>query len=243
MIQPTLDLDPQDGDLDFIVEVEATFGVRLTKDHVADWKTLGDVHKTLTAVLPEWTADGACPTSMAFNRLRRALVSAGHERRQIKPSSALAAFANGRPARLLRRLEKQTGLQVPACHLKALGGAGAWMSFIGLIGWIPGALNQEWLLVGLCALIGLVGLGLLRLDRGRLPPGLRTLGDLAERSAALSRTTLRQEGARRMPNDIWTTLAAIVAEHSEWGAANPHDLGPETYLFRSAYERDRRAVS
>lgn len=124
--------------------------------------------------------------------------------------------------------------------MKLLGTFGAYMAVIGCIGGFVSLSVGAWSVATVFAAALLLGSGLIHLDPGRLPSGVRTLGQLAERTAVLSRVKLQKDGARTMPGEEWRTLTAIAAEHSGLKA---DELGPETYLFRHVYLEDRKAIA
>ena len=238
-MRATLDIDPQDGDLDFLYDIERTFGIRLKQEHVGDWKALGDIHDTLKELLPSPTTGGACPTSMAFYRLRDGLMELGIPRSSITPAASLCGFANS-PRTLMARLAKSSQLTLPDPQLRLLGMIGAWLFLTALIGAVVSAFTGHWILAATVAGVLPLVCGLIYLDPGDLPAGIENLGDLARRSAALSRPALVAAGARQMPGEAWDVLAAIAAEHSGLDA---RELGPDTYLFRHVYEADQQEVS
>lgn len=93
-VEATLNIDPQDGDLDLLEDIERVFEIRLEQQHVGHWRTLGDVHRTLLALVPVGTSEGSCPTSMAFYHLRRALRKDAHAR-GLGSATELSGFVKG----------------------------------------------------------------------------------------------------------------------------------------------------
>ncbi|HEX8300383.1 hypothetical protein [Sphingomonas sp.] len=235
-----MNLDPQDGDLDFLQDIERTFELRLAQEHVGHWKTLGDIHQTITGLLQTSAAVGACPTSMTFYRLRRAFLERGASRGTVVPSTRLDVFQADRPARLLRILSKATGLTMPSARLGLLGTIGAYLFAIALVGAIVALLTGHWLAAIGIAVILPLSFGLIHLDAGHFPAGIETIADLARRSAALSRQKLVADGARDMPGQTWDVIAALAAEHSGLDA---NELSQKTYLFRHVLEADMKAAA
>ena len=231
----TLDLDPQDGDTEFLEDIEAVFEISLTQQDVGHWVTLGDVHDTLLQLLPIATADGVCPTAMTFYRLRRSLMSEVTTD-SIRPSTLLAPLVKTGPSGLLTRLKRDTGLRMPPRTLTSIGMIG----FCLLLAAIPAALfagsRDAWVAVTAAALGIALGAALIAVDRGEFPAGLVTIGDLARRVAGLNRPLLRKQGARQMPNGVWETLVALAADHSGLGAS---EIGPETHLFENTLKTHR----
>lgn len=237
-MEATLDIDPQDGDLDFIEEIQRVCDVRLEQRHVAEWRTLGDIHTTLLALRSEGPTEGRCPTMMAFHKLRAALAEGGEDRGRLVPSTDLEALADGRSRLLLAKLRLATKLRLPSARLRAVGSIGAALISIAIVVGLAFLLKGNLLVAALSMVVLLIGCLLAYADPGALPEGVRTLGDLARSAAGLSRAELRASGARRMPGEEWSVLAAIAAEESGLEARS---LEPKTYLFRHVYEKDRLA--
>lgn len=226
MVHPNcLDLDPQDGDLELFEELELQFGFVPTQEKVGNWLTLGDVYATLQAEIA-MGRDGACPSLRSFNLLRTALMANKTARWELRVETFLDGLTDGRPARFLDRLGKQTGLQMPRSRFAAAGKIGSFVFLIGFFGSIVSAIVSQWQ-AALWLLLPLVtGIGLMWTDKGRWPPGITTLGDLAARVAALNHEKLGQ--VRDLPDTLWQRLTAIVAEQSE---LSPNEMRPDTLLF------------
>lgn len=232
----TIDLDPQDGDLELIKAIEQSFGVEIHATDCAGWRTAGDVHATLAALIPPGSPTGPCPTTMAFFRLRAALGD-----RTARPATPLAPYARGRPARLFRRLARATGLRMPAKTLTLLGTVALLTGFIALCVCALASIGSGTIagVIARAAGIGLVAsIGLVALDPGRLPADGATLGDLAERVAALNFAALRQSGARAMPGDCWSALCRLLSEIT---GVDAEAIGPDSYLFKTVMLADQAA--
>lgn len=225
----TLDLDPEGGDEDFVADIEAVFGLSFTPDQLAGWRTLGDVHTTVTTVLPPQFADGRCPTSMAFHDLRRALCAPD----RLLSDASVEAATNGRLKAGYREINRATGLTLPALEWRwnALRELVGLLLFVGSVGTIWALLNGKMLITLFGAAAVALGCGLAWLDPGKPPKGVATLGDLAERVAALNRRALEVRGARAMPGGIWSAIVAVAAEH---GRVDPCELAPQTRLLAEA---------
>jgi hypothetical protein len=226
MVHPNcLDLDPQDGDIELIEELERQFDFVPTQDLVGGWLTLGDVHATLQAQMAT-RREGACPSLRSFNLLRADLMASGLPRTTLRPETPLDAIADGRPRRLLSRLSKQTGLIMPSSRFAAAGNVGSVVFMLGFCGSIVFTVNGQWH-AALWLLLPLVlGFSLILIDKGRWPPGIATLGDLVARTAALNHKQLGE--VRELPDTLWQRLTAIVAEQSEMP---PQAMRADTLLF------------
>lgn len=235
-MQPSLDLDPQDGDTEFFEALQSHFGIRLAQADVGDWLTLGDVHATIVAKLPDPSAIGFCPTAHVFNRFRSALVEMGHQRSAITRHAALETFSNGRPTTFSNKLATTTGLNMPSNSYRILGKIGSWMLFVGGIGALVLLLKAEGPYALYPLIAAAIGFALMMVDRGTFPAGVASLGDLAARTSALNRLGLKSSGARDMPNGTWEVLMAIASEQS--GIAS-EKIGPDTFLFQSTFEARR----
>lgn len=153
-------------------------------------------------------------------------MSNGVARGTLRVETALNGLADGRPARFLYRLEKQTGLQMPMGRYATAGRIGGIAFMIGLVGGIVLAVNGQWW-AGLWFLLLLAaGIGLISINKGRWPTGITTFGDLAARVAALNHMQLGQ--ARDLPDSVWQRLTAIVAEQSDMP---PQEMRADTLLF------------
>lgn len=226
-----LDLDPQDGDIDLIEELERHFGFVPTQEKVGRWLTLGDVHATLEAEIAI-RREGACPSLRAFNLLRQALLANGSARQSLQVETALDFIADGRPASLLHRLGKQTGLRMPSSRYAAAGRIGGILFLVGFIGSIALLLNGLLQVALVLFLLLVSGAGLMWTDKGRWPPGMTTLGDLAGRVAALNHKKLAD--VRDLPDTLWQRLTAFVAEYSEMPTQS---MRADTLLFAPLRER------
>lgn len=225
----SLDLDPEWGAIDLLEEVEAAFGIKITDAEAERCSTVGDLYDVLCSYTPDWdTQQGSCSSSMVFYRLRRSL--GPEDKRDIKPATPLTTL--GRPvSRLFRRLRKQTGLRLPTYELTWLGQTGGAILMGGLLVAVIGLLTGHWMASGVAVVVAATGLPLLWVDPGRLPVGLVTVGDLAQRTAPLNSELLGKAGGR--PSDRWSILVALAAEH---GTLPAGQIGPETYFHRRSLE-------
>lgn len=219
-----LDLDPRDGDIELLEALTREFGFQPTQQKVGHWLTLGDIHDTLAT---EYAArrEGACPSQRVFNRLREALQSDLIPRADLRPTCRLGVLADRGPREFLRRLEKQTCLDMPWSPYATMGNVGSILFLIGFLGGIV-LLGVGLAMAGSGLLLGVLALLLMLRDKGRWPAGMVTLGDLADRVAALNHSKLGV--VRDLPDALWRRLTAIAAEQS---LISPQDMRVDTLLF------------
>jgi len=215
------------GAIDLIEEVEKTFSFRMTKDEAERCETVGDLYAVICAHSPYWDMQvGNCASSMTFYRIRKSL--APRDGSKIDPNPPLLDGTVS-PAQLFKTLGKNTGLRLPSFQLTRSGFIGTYLFVAGLIGCIFAVLESIWLVGGIAAPAVFIGALLIKLDPGKLPEGVLTVGDLARRAAPLNSEKLRLDGGR--PADRWSVLAALASEH---GVLPPDEIGPETFLhFKS----------
>lgn len=237
----SLDLDPEFGDVDLIKELQEIFEIELTQGDVGHWRTLGDVHETITALAPfDASGDGACPTAMTFHRLRRALAADGQEG-SIRPSTALIGITGNHPAKLLGSLGSKSGLQMPVLSATWVGTLGVILLVVGAVALSVAAvqLDPKAALTGSFSLIA--ALVLFRLDPCRLGTGLQTVGDLSRMVCALNRPILRKQGATFRPDSSWEVITRIAANLS---GRRANDMSAGTYLFdKSLHEAAKRETA
>lgn len=220
-----LDLDPEVGDIELLEELNQHFGLQPSQEQCRHWRTLGDIHDTLQDVLGT-RSEGACPSLRAFNGLRQAVLAGGRARSALGPSTPLDALDNHRPRQWLQRLATQTGFDMPWCRYGPTGQGGSWLFLVGFVFGIVLLGAGQWRAgLGLLAMMAL-GLWLMWRDHGRWPAGLATLGDLADRVAALNHRKLGD--VRDLPGTRWRRLTAIAAEQSDMA---PADMQADTLLF------------
>jgi hypothetical protein len=226
----SLDLDPEWGAIDLLEEVEAAFGIKITDAEAERCSTVGDLYAVLCSYTADWDArQGSCSSSMVFYRLRRAL--GPEDKRDIRPATPLTTL--GSPvSRMFRAVGKQTGLRLPTYELTRLGMAGGVILTGGFLVASVALLTGHWLASGVAVLVAATGLPWLWLDPGRLPIGIVTVGDLAQRTAPLNSELLGKAGGR--PSDRWSILVALAAEY---GALPADQIGPETYFHRRSLEQ------
>jgi hypothetical protein len=225
----SLNLDPEWGSIDLLEEVEGAFDIKITNEEAERCSNVGDLYEVLCTHLPDWDdQDGHCGSSMVFYRLRRSLGRG--DKHRVTPHTLLAGI--GLPAsKLFKKLADDTGLRLPAHSLTWLGNTGVFLLTGGIPAAIVALLNSHWLISGILGLAALAGLPLLRLDPGRFPAGMLTVGDLVRRTVPLNVAILKDAGGR--PSDRWSVLVALAAEHGELSLK---EIGPETCFHRRSLE-------
>lgn len=224
----TLDLDPEWGAIDLIEEIEAAFGFTITKDEAERCVTIGDVYRVICDHTPGWEAQGGkCASSMTFYRLRRSL--SADESQKITPHTSLQQ--GGDIHRLFKRVGRETGLRLPPTQSTTIGNVGGYLFSAALIAGIMTLLIGQFKLSMLALGVGMSGTFFVWTDRGRLPVGVATIGDLVRRTAPLNASKLQAEGGR--PSNRWEILASLAAEH---GILGPDQIRPETFLHRKSMD-------
>lgn len=224
----TLDLDPEWGAVDLIEEVEGAFGIEISDTEAEQCETVGHIYAVVSAHLPDWDAQsGKCSSSMTFYKIRRALDP--DRATAISPRTVLTRCDS--PAKLFRMLACNTGLRLPEADQTWLGKTGGLLFTFGLIAVIVTLTVGHLAVSGLMLAFGALGGALEWIDRGKMPPGITTVGDLVRRTAPLNVRRLRTEGGR--PSDRWSILVALAAE---LGTLAPDEISPETFLHRNSLE-------
>ena len=219
----TLDLDPEWGAIDLLEEVEASFGITIEGAVAEQIETVGDLYDTICDLTPKWDSQrGSCASSVAFYRLRRALVHI--YRKSISPQMDIPLHGTT-PSKLFSLLERETGLRLPSAPLTTPGFIGGMLFLIGIIGGMIAMFDAAWEVAASSAVMAAAGVVLLRVDPGRLPVGVETLGDLVTRAVPLNAQKLAEMGAR-LP-DRWTMLTVLAAEH---GILSPAEIFSDTFL-------------
>jgi hypothetical protein len=228
----SLDLDPEWGAIDLLEEVEETFGIKIANEEAERCATLGDLYAVLCAHTPGWNSqDGKCASSMVFYRIRRSLDP--QKKSDVTPRTPLMREETS-VFRLFKAIGKGTGLRLPSPRMTMVGLSGLTILVACLIGGIIALLEGRWAPSGALFLFGLLGIPLLRLERGHLPVGIATVGALARRTVSLNSGRLSEGGWR--PSDRWSILVSLAAEHSE---LPPDEMTPATFFHRRSLEMAR----
>jgi hypothetical protein len=222
----TLDLDPEWGAIDLIEEIEAVFGFEIANEEAGRCVTVGDVYRLVCDHTPGWDAQGGkCASSVTFYRLRRSLATDGS--RAISPDTPLPQ--DGDINRLFKKVGRETGLRLPSTQSTTIGNVGGYLFSGSLIALIVTLLKGNWTLSLTVLCVGFIGILFIYHDRGRLPAGVVTIGDLVRRTAPLNENRLQKEGSR--PSDRWKILTALAAEH---GMLGPEEITQDTFLHQKS---------
>jgi hypothetical protein len=192
--------------------LEEAFAVRFTESEYASMVTVGAIHDVIRTRLPE--RGGSCETSMAFYRLLQGLLRMSVTGR-IGPSTILPASFSRRTNAEFRSLSRETGLRLPATQGGPLMIGCLLVGAVGVVTLLTaGFLEQSWL-GGFAAGLIVLGVTLAKLDPGRLPSGIQTVGDLARASAPLSFGILARQGSRVTDDLTWAVLREVISDVAE----------------------------
>jgi hypothetical protein len=211
-----------DGDdIDLILAVESSFGVRFG-DETTKWFTVGDLYGALLASLPDDCGGRSCSTSMAFYRLRAALLRRGF-RGQIRPESRVAGAISLPPKQLFAGLSTELGISPLSISLSSWGALGFLLLLVGLSG-IFFTLHNHALWPTL--LLMPAGIGMTSMDVGAYRS--TTVGQLARRIAAQNFRHFVELGADARPPAAWRALRDLIADRTDFEAAR---ITPHTRLM------------
>jgi hypothetical protein len=226
----TLDLDPEWGAIDLLEDIEAAFDFKMLNEEAEACCTVGDVYEVICTHTPEWDLhNGDCGSSIFFYRFRRALLP--KDKRLIRPSTPLSSLGQS-PSRLFNNIAQNSGLRLPSHSLSWLGNVGVVMLKAGTIFVAVIALfGALWMTAGALGLMAAIGLVLVKIDPGRFPRGIETIGELVNRTVPLNSSLLMEFGGR--PADRWSILTALASEH---GCLELSAISPETYFHRKSLQ-------
>jgi hypothetical protein len=211
-----------------VANLETSFSIRFTDAEVSAWRTVGDIYGILRSRVPSsGKRAGRCATAMTFHRLRRALsdLSIDATLRPDTPMKGVAAFTT---KALFNQIRARSGLRLPRPRVALWGTLGAWFILASVIGLITTAVfgPQLWLVPVFAAALGIV---LVRLDPGEVPPDCQTLGDLSSKVAGLNFGKLSQEGAEPRDKDLWNALVEVLSEDT---LLPKSEIRRETFLLQ-----------
>lgn len=224
----TLGLDDDLDPVDVLVGLEKAFALKISDDEAASCETVGDIYALLQSRFAgQLGAGGACMTSMAFYRLRKAL-RRRHPDVDFRPSTPLAGYAVPNARTFLNQLRRDSGLLMP-------GSRGRWeLAVVGLLALAAlagglAAINQGpfWLV----AAIGLavVAVTLMRLDPGVLSGDCATLGDLTTKVSSLNFGVLARSGGAVRGDDLWDAMIEVL---SGWTQLSKADIRRDTLILQ-----------
>lgn len=214
------------GDLDdvaLVEDIEQAFGVRLPDDEVSRCQTVGDLFELVVDRLPDRIGNAdRCATAMCFYRLRRAVLTLAPDM-ELRPSTPIEALRGLSVKSLYHAFQGADGLRPPARHLSAWGGLSLLLVValpIGLLFW-----EAPWWTAALSVLLAVP---LYQLSPVRLPPQIKTFGDLVELVTARSIGTLGADGARLRSAEAWKALQTVCADHA---ATTGGEVGKSTLIL------------
>ena len=209
-----------DGDeADVFRDLERAFGV-VFGDHVARWKTVGDIERDLLALYPAAATPGLCGSAMAFRRLRATLPATSA---RARPGTSLASLTPGAASRRLDASLRDAGLYANVSRGGVVATLGVLTGFAGLLLLVPLLLlGHMWPALGLLA----AGVVMVSLDRG--VPRDATLGEMARDTAAMNFARFAERGADRRDVAIRDAVRRIIAQTA---CVEPGAIGRETRLF------------
>ena len=231
-----------------VMETEERFGIHIEDAEVVPLRTAGDFYALVLRKLgiPWCRASWAfpCPSSVAFHRIRRALIqAAGVPRRSVRPDSRLeellpdgerrrqwAALEAAADLRL-HPLERSPALDAAWLLTAAMLGAGVLAAFAGFFHQLgtPDAARALLCLLGLgvpCALLFVAGDRLALANARRIPGRCATVRLMVTHAlkcqpvAGLTRDTLSPEG-------VWEDVCAILRSNTY---RDPGPIAPDTTL-------------
>jgi hypothetical protein len=234
MMPNTLGLDDDLDGVEVVLSLERIFDIKVSIEEAARVITVGDFYDLLLRKIIPNEADRKCATAMTFYRLRDALKQLGYGAK-LTPASSVLFLERGRTKSNLKRLEKQSGLQMPeaaptrSSSLPAL--ACLLATTAGVFSLQPGILSAlAGLLIGLLvALVAVVVVS--NIDPGKLP--CVTLAELTKMTAPLNYGRLVKMGARHRKEDIWEHLVEAL---SRYGLPKS-EITHETYFLRSQLKK------
>jgi hypothetical protein len=202
--------------VELLLTVEEVFQIHFEESEIHRVETFDDLNQLVFSKLQRQSS-GACLTSVAFYRTRRALVdSLGIERRQVRTWTPLELFLPRRQRRenwrnIQTRLElKLPDLVHPTWMQIASVCAGVALSVMPAIYL---GIRGRWL--ALSCFIGLAsGLFLIRLApwlASEFPNGDVTVGDLGRDVLAANYAKLEAEFGSASRRDVWETLCRVIA--------------------------------
>lgn len=234
MIEPgstlSLDLDPEWGGEDLLDELERSFSVSFSTEETTSILNVGDIFNLLRKKIA--LGDGSrCRSQMAFYRLRHVLAILAPDA-DLRPSTRLDSLDAGAPKKYFRALERASALRLPDLSMTWLGFAGTFVGFVASVGLLVFAFNGA----GLISFFGSVAAFLCMMmvasmERGKLPRGVETLGDLARAAGGKNFAQLSALGAKTNEREIWSALVEVLAEHSN--GLSRGQISASTVLFNS----------
>lgn len=217
-MRTTLGLAGDLDDVDLVQDVERAFGIRLLDDELARCVTVGDLFELVVDRLPTGPQSAKrCASAMCFYRLRRIVLTMEPDM-DLRPTTSIDVLQTIPVRSLYRAIQNVDGLRPPAPSLSAWGGASLLLAVGAPVGLL--SFGAPWWAAGIAVL---VGIGSARLAPIRLPPAIKTFGDLVELVAARSIGGLANRGARLRPAEAWKALQTVCADHAVTNGGEIHE--------------------
>jgi hypothetical protein len=224
----TLGLDDDLDTVEVVSNLETSFSIRFTDAEISAWRTVGDIHTTLRSrVSYSRKSAGRCATAMTFHRLRRALSELSIDTR-LRPDTPVNGITSLTTKALFKQISVRSGLRMPRPRVALWGSVGMWSilaSFIGLV--TTAVVGPHWWPIPMLA--AALGIMLLWLDPGEVPPDCQTLGDISRKVTGLNFGKLSNEGAELHDKDLWNALVEVLSEDTFLPKL---EIRPETLLLQ-----------
>lgn len=234
----TLGLDDDLDSEEALLALEEAFGLKISNDEAVRCETVGDIYDLLQSrFAPQIGTGGACMTSMAFYRLRKALRRM-HPDAEFRPSTSLARYSRSNARKFLDQLATQSGLRLPGAQGRWLSGVGC-LSFVGafVVLFLAETNHAPFWFLGAAVLL-VIGMLMVRLDPGDLPDHSSTLGDLATKATALNFGLLARSGAAVRNKGLWDAMADVLSELGERQLSKAEILR-ETFILQKQLKHTR----
>jgi acyl carrier protein len=221
--------------VDFIVDIEQSFGITIDDKTCEKWRTAGDVHKYLLDNLDTTQLNDYCNSQKAFYLLRRSLINDfGLKRKDIVPSrSTEALFPLSDRKKRWNILSKSLSLKLP--HL--LIPFSYWSKFfltlflLGLIficaAWI---FNRSIIILSLPLGIGGILIGnIIGISKYAtlFPSSCKTIGGLSKTIAFYNSS--RFSSGKYTKKEVWDILCNMIESQFE---KEINEIKPETSFMR-----------
>ena len=229
----TLGLDDDLDGVEVVRELERVFDIKVSNEEAERIVTVGEFHDLLLSKLPPNEADRKCATAMTFYRIRSALRRLGYGG-ELTPASDVRVLERGRTTANLRKLEVESGLQMPRAVSTQTGRR---VAYSGLVVTLATAFSLQpgfpsallGIMIGLITVVVILKYG----DPGRIPANCSTLADLTRVAAAMNYGRLVKMGARHRDEDIWDNLVEALSHY----ALPKPDITRETFFLQSQLKK------
>jgi hypothetical protein len=205
--------------VELVLEVENAFGFSIPDDDAERLATVGQLYDYILARRFHAEQD-SCLSSMAFYRVRRALISVLRiPRDSVRVATALATIIPRRRRRTWRAIEKNTGFRLPPLRrpqfvtvLAALITIALGIATSALLGF---RLGNGGIIVALLSM-GVIGFAMVRLTESLatvFPPDTTTVGELAKGVLARNYPAIVTESRKSATDaEVWDMLLRIISD-------------------------------